>query len=190
MKVYTRRGDKGETDLFGGGRVAKSSLRVEAYGEVDELNSFVGVSAAQTEHPDLQRLLQAIQHTLFDVGACLATPEAARREKNQMNPATPEEIADLEQAIDRFEQELTPLKNFVLPGGTPAAASFHVARTVCRRAERRCVALAGVEEIDESNLRYLNRLSDLLFVIARLENARAGVPDVEWTGRGGSLAPM
>jgi cob(I)alamin adenosyltransferase len=184
MKVYTRRGDKGETDLFGGGRVTKSSLRVEAYGEVDELNSFVGAAAAATPHADVQSLLQKIQHTLFDIGACLATPEAARREKNQMSPATDDEIAELEQAIDRFEEELAPLKNFVLPGGTAAAASFHVARTVCRRAERRCVALANEEAIDDANLRYVNRLSDLLFVIARLENARADVPDVEWTGRG------
>lgn len=184
MKVYTRRGDKGETDLFGGGRVPKSALRVEAYGEVDELNSFIGVAAAQTLHADFRKLLQKVQHTLFDIGACLATPDAARREKNQMKPATAEEIEELERSIDRFEEELTPLKNFVLPGGSATAAAFHVARTVCRRAERRCVALAGEEEIDERNLRYLNRLSDLLFVMARLENARAGVADVEWTGRG------
>jgi len=184
MKVYTRRGDQGETDLFGGGRVPKSSVRVDAYGEVDELNSFVGQAAAHTPHDDVRALLQKIQHTLFDVGSCLATPDSERREKNKLVPATPEEVAELEQAIDRFEAELAPLKNFVLPGGTAAAAAFHVARTVCRRAERRCVALAREEDVDEGNLSYLNRLSDLLFVAARLENARAGVPDVEWTGRG------
>lgn len=183
MKVYTRRGDRGQTDLFGGGRVSKSALRVEAYGEVDELNACVGVVAAQTSHSDLRALLQRVQHALFDIGACLATPDAARREKNQMKPATEEEVEQLEASIDAFEEELSPLRNFVLPGGTPAAAALHVGRTVCRRAERRCVALAQEEEIDELNLRYLNRLSDLLFVMARLENARAGVPDVEWTGR-------
>ena len=183
MKVYTRRGDKGETDLFGGGRVAKSSLRVDAYGEVDELNSFVGQVAAQSDHADVRALLQKIQHTLFDVGSCLATPNTERRQKNRLQPATAEEVGELEQAIDRFESELTPLTNFVLPGGTRAAAAFHVARTVCRRAERRCVALAQTEDVDEGNLSYLNRLSDLLFVAARVENARAGVPDVEWTGR-------
>lgn len=183
MKVYTRRGDQGQTDLFGGGRVSKNALRVEAYGEVDELNSCLGVAAAETQHADLRELLQKIQHTLFDVGACLATPDAARREKNQMSPATEAEVEELEASIDRFEEELSPLKNFVLPGGSKAAAAFHVGRTVCRRAERRCVGLAQEEELDELNLRYLNRLSDLLFVMARLENARAGVPDVEWTGR-------
>ncbi len=181
MKVYTRRGDRGETDLFGGARVSKSALRVEAYGEVDELNACVGLAAAQTSHSDLLALLQRVQHTLFDVGACLATPDAARRKKSQMSPATPEDVEQLEASIDGFEQELSPLRNFVLPGGTPTGAALHVARTVCRRAERRCVALAGEEEVDESNLRFLNRLSDLLFVMARLENARAGVPDVEWS---------
>lgn len=184
MKIYTRRGDRGETDLFGGGRVAKDHLRVTAYGEVDELNSCVGVSAAATGHDDLRALLQRIQNTLFDLGAHLATPDAARRAKADIPGASTEDIEELEAKIDLFEGELPPLKNFILPGGTQAAAALHLARTVCRRVERRAVALDREEPLDERVLRYVNRLSDLLFVMARVENVRAGVPDVEWAPRG------
>ena len=184
MKVYTRRGDRGETDLFGGGRVAKDHLRVTAYGEVDELNSCIGVAAAATQQDDLRALLHRIQNTLFDLGSHLATPDARNREKAGIPGASAEDIDELEAKIDLFEQELSPLQNFILPGGTPPAAALHVARTVCRRVERCSVALDREDTLDERVLRYINRLSDLLFVMARLENARAGVPDVEWAPRG------
>jgi cob(I)alamin adenosyltransferase len=183
VKLYTRRGDAGETDLFGGERVHKDALRVEAYGEVDELNACLGAAAAESAQPELAPLLQRIQSTLFDVGACLATPDAAHRAKASVPQATDEDVAELEATIDRVEAELEPLTSFVLPGGTRAAAAFHVARTVCRRAERRAVALHAREPIDAPVLRYLNRLSDLLFALARLENARADVRDVAWVGR-------
>jgi len=183
VKLYTRRGDTGETDLFGGERVLKDSLRVEAYGEVDELNACVGAAAAASEQADLAPLLQRIQSTLFDVGSTLATPDAAHRSKAGVPHASEADVEELEAAIDRAEAELVPLKSFVLPGGTAAAAAFHVARTVCRRAERRAVALNASEPLDGAELRYLNRLSDLMFAWARLENARAGRPDIEWVGR-------
>lgn len=185
MKVYTRRGDAGETDLFGGERVGKDDLRVEAYGAVDELNATLGPAAAASSHEDVVELVQHIQSALFDLGAYLATPAAARREKSQLPTPEAEDVADLEAHIDAFEEELEPLRSFVLPGGTAAAAAFHVARTVCRRAERRVVGLAREETLDPLAVGYLNRLSDLLFVIARLENHRAGVPDVPWVGRRG-----
>jgi len=183
MKIYTRRGDSGETDLIGAGRVAKDHLRVEAYGALDELNAALGVCASSSAHADLRALLATIQCALFELGAYLATPERRHREEMRMSEPSDAEIAALEAHIDTFEGELTPLQRFVLPGGTPAAAHFHVARTGCRRAERVAVALQRSEEIAPSAIRYLNRLSDLLFVLARVENRRAGVPDVEWEGR-------
>ena len=183
MKIYTRRGDGGETDLFAGGRVKKDAVRVEAFGAVDELNSALGQAAADSEHADLGELCRRIQGTLFDLGAYLATPDAARRQKSQIPEPRGEDVDALEQAIDSLEAPLPELKRFILPGGTRAAAAFHFARTVCRRAERRCVSLHQAEALDEAALRYLNRLSDLLFVVARVENHRAGVADVEWQGR-------
>jgi cob(I)alamin adenosyltransferase len=183
VKVYTRRGDTGETDLFGGERVAKDDARVEAYGAVDELNAVVGVAAAASKHEDLREASRRIQGELFDLGAHLATPEAAHRAKYGVPAPREGDVADLEALIDRLEGELEPLATFVLPGGTPAAAAFHQARTVCRRAERATVALARAGDVDPLALRYLNRLSDLLFVVARVENRRAGQPDVPWSGR-------
>ncbi len=183
MKIYTRRGDGGETDLFGGPRVGKDDLRVEAYGSVDELNACLGAAAAATQQADVRELLAGIQSALFDLGAYLATPDATRREKSQVAGPGAEEVKALEGRIDAFEAELEPLRSFVLPGGTPASAALHLGRTVCRRAERRLVALARAEEVDTDATAYLNRLSDLLFTLARLENARAGVPDVEWSPR-------
>jgi cob(I)alamin adenosyltransferase len=183
VKIYTRRGDAGETDLFGGDRVPKDDLRVAAYGEVDELNAAVGVAAAASNQDDLRELAQRIQSTLFDVGAHLATPDPAHRAKAAVPSARAEDVVDLESAIDRLESELEPLTTFVLPGGTPAAAAFHLARTVCRRAERALVALDHAGSVDEVVLRYANRLSDLLFTLARVENRRAGVADVPWVGR-------
>ena len=185
MKIYTKRGDAGQTDLFGGDRVGKDALRVAAYGEVDELNAFVGAAAASGVDPALAEALQAIQSALFDLGSSLATPDPAHREKYGIAGVSPADIEALEARIDRLEGGLEELKTFILPGGTPSAAAFHVARTVCRRAERAVVRLVGEagESVEETSLRYLNRLSDLLFVIARHENARQGVADVAWVGR-------
>lgn len=183
MKIYTRRGDRGETDLFGGPRVAKDHARVEAYGAVDELNASLGVCIAQSEHEDLSGLGRRIQARLFGLGGTLATPDPGYRRKIGVPELGPDDVADLESSIDTLERELEPLERFILPGGTPAAAAFHSARTVCRRAERRAVELHRDEPLDEASLRYLNRLSDLLFVMARVENRRAGVSDIEWEGR-------
>jgi cob(I)alamin adenosyltransferase len=185
LKLYTRRGDRGETDLFAGGRVRKDHPRVEAYGAVDELNSAIGLAAAASPEEEVQTLCREIQARLFDLGAYLAAPDAGRRKKSGIEPPLDEDIAVLEKAIDRFESELEPLKRFVLPGGTTAAAAFHLARTVCRRAERASVSLDAADELAPEALGYLNRLSDLLFVLARVSNRRAGTPDVEWQGRSG-----
>jgi cob(I)alamin adenosyltransferase len=184
VKIYTRRGDGGDTDLIGSGRVSKDHLRVEAYGAVDELNAFIGSAAAATRHSDLKKLLQTIQRALFSLGSFLATPEARHQEAMGMGPPTVQDVESLEEQIDTLEAELAPLKRFVLPGGSVEASAFHIARTVCRRAERRAVALARENDLDERALRYLNRLSDLLFVLARVANHRGGQPDVEWEGRG------
>ncbi len=181
MKVYTRRGDAGETDLFGGARVPKDHLRVEAYGAVDELNAALGVAAAASPSADVRALVESLQGRLFDLGAHLAAPDPERRAKSQLPGPREEDVDALERRIDGLETELAPLRRFVLPGGSPAAAAFHVARTVCRRAERRAVALGRAEALDPLVVRFLNRLSDLLFVLARVENRRAGHSDVEWT---------
>jgi len=186
VKVYTRRGDTGETDLFGGERVAKDHLRVEAYGAVDELNASLGAAAASSASADVRALVAELQARLFDLGAHLATPDPVRRAKSEIPGPRQEDVDALEQRIDAFEGELVPLRRFVLPGGTAAAADFHLARTVCRRAERRAVALSRNESVDPLALRFLNRLSDLLFVLARVENRRAGRDDVEWSPRGGA----
>ena len=183
MKIYTRRGDSGATDLIGGGRVAKDHLRVEAYGAVDELNASLGLCAAATPHADLTVLLEDLQRTLFSLGSYLATPEPRHQAALGAVPPEAETIELLERHIDRFETELEPLRRFILPGGTSAAAAFHQARAICRRAERSAVRLARDAELDEAALRLLNRLSDLLFVMARVDNRRAGRPDIEWEGR-------
>ncbi len=183
VKIYTRRGDRGETDLLGGGRVAKDCARVEAYGEVDELNACLGECAALTAHDDLRESSRSIQSQLFDLGGYLASPDAERQQKGGIPQPEDSDVEALESQIDALESELEPLKRFILPGGTPAAAAFHRSRTVCRRAERRSVALDREEPLVPAALRYLNRLSDLLFVMARVENRRAGVADVEWLGR-------
>jgi cob(I)alamin adenosyltransferase len=176
MKIYTKSGDAGETALIGGPRVRKDHVRIEAYGTIDELNSFLGVARASWPDAPFDAELHDIQSDLFDIGAQLATPVADSR-----FPGVGEErVEALERLIDQLEGELTPLKNFILPGGTAAAANFHVARTVCRRAERLAVALQ--DRSTSATLRYLNRLSDLLFVMARYANHRAGRPDVPWVG--------
>ena len=181
LKIYTRTGDRGDTGLFGGGRVGKDDVRVDAYGEVDELNAVVGVVRATAPASPIATLLEQVQRDLFSIGAILATPdlEKMRRqlEKARLDDAR---IAELERAIDAAEERLEPLKAFILPGGAPQAAALHVARTVCRRAERRVVHRARDVELPEVVIVYLNRLSDLLFTLARLANHEAGSPDVEW----------
>jgi len=183
LRIYTRTGDEGETGLFGGGRVEKHHPRVEAYGEVDELNAALGLARSIEMIPRVDEVLLPVQRDLFAIGALLATPD---REKMQQQLAKAriddERIAQLERAIDAGEQELEPLRSFIIPGGTPKAAALHVARTVCRRAERRVVALRAEHETELPQLvvKYLNRLSDLLFVLARVANRRAGAGEVTW----------
>jgi len=194
MPIYTKTGDDGDTALFGGGRVPKNDRRVEAYGAVDELNSFVGLALASVTHADadadrdadadtgIRRGLLLIQNDLFALGANLATPEG---DDSRPRPQTPEvpvaRVEEMEEWIDQATQELPELRQFVLPGGTEAAARLHVCRSVCRRAERAVVALGREERLDPGIVPYLNRLSDLLFVWARLENLRAGQADVPWS---------
>jgi cob(I)alamin adenosyltransferase len=178
VKLYTRTGDAGETSLFDGTRAPKSDPRVDAYGEVDELNAWLGLARASSIAPDLVAELVHLQRDLFALGAQLADPAdkiAARVTKATL---TDEDVARVEELIDRMETELPPLRRFILAGGAPAGAALHVARTVCRRAERRIVALDP--PVDPVLLRYVNRLSDLLFVLARVANHRAGVPEIEW----------
>jgi cob(I)alamin adenosyltransferase len=179
MAIYTKRGDSGQTDLFGGPRVAKDHLRVEVYGSVDELNAVLGLCAATTPHDDLRAVLHGIQARLFDLGSHLASTAPEHRRSAIAGPSGGD-VAELEADIDALEEELAPLERFILPGGTKASAVCHMARTACRRAERRAVALHREEPLAEVVLRYLNRLSDLLFVMARVENSRAGESDVEW----------
>jgi cob(I)alamin adenosyltransferase len=185
-KIYTRTGDAGETGLFGGPRVPKDDARLEAYGTVDELNSVLGVCAAALEHDDLRGWLTTIQSALFDVGGELATPDIEQRiAKDQpVGPrVTDEDVAGLESWIDHLDGEIEPLQRFILPGGALASAHLHHARTVCRRAERRVITLGRTAEVAGPIVRYLNRLSDLLFAMARAVNARAGVEEPEWLGR-------
>ncbi len=179
MKIYTKTGDAGETALFGGGRVQKDDWRVEAYGAVDELNAAIGMARALVEDPDLDAELSRAQDQLFTVGADLATP-ASVKARSAVPPIEAAWIARLEGAIDRWQAELPKLEHFVLPGGSRSAAALHLARCVCRRAERRAVALHRHTAVDLQILVYLNRLSDFLFVAARMANHRAKVVETVW----------
>ena len=179
MKIYTRTGDDGDTGLFDGTRVSKNSPRVAAYGDVDELNAWLGLVRASTDDDGLSTILQQVQRDLFGLGARLADPAKRIAERVTKAAVTPEDIARLEDWIDRIESELPPLRRFILAGGSPAGATLHVARTVCRRAERSLVAL-GSDAIEPELLVYVNRLSDLLFVMARAANRRSGAPELEW----------
>ncbi|HWA98153.1 MAG TPA: cob(I)yrinic acid a,c-diamide adenosyltransferase [Pirellulales bacterium] len=177
MKIYTKTGDDGMTGLYGGPRVRKDDLRIDAYGTVDELNALLGLVRTQALAAAEDRLLERIQNELFDLGAELATPDPSRYGTRVLGPG---HIGALEQEIDAHETALEPLKAFILPGGCEAAARLHVARTVCRRAERLLVALAAREHIADELVVYLNRLGDLLFVLARWANHSAGQKDVPW----------
>lgn len=191
-RVYTRTGDKGTTHLVGGAEVAKDSPRIEAFGTVDELNAILGLARTFNEQVlasgatgpagdaarELEGILMGLQNELFDLGSQLATPPGS--EYPGMLVVGDAEVAALEKCIDRCQEDLKPLESFILPGGGTVAAFLHQARTVCRRAERRVIELAHVETIDGGAIRYLNRLSDLLFVMARVANVRAGVAEIEW----------
>jgi cob(I)alamin adenosyltransferase len=174
-KIYTRTGDKGSTGLGNGARVDKDSARIEAIGSVDELNSMLGVLLTHDLPAVVQQTLTQVQHQLFDLGSELSVPGATM--------LMSEDVTRLEQVLDQLNAELAPLKEFILPGGAPAAALCHLARTVCRRAERRSVTLAKQESVNPHSVMYLNRLSDLLFVVARSLNKQAGVPEVLWQSR-------
>ena len=178
MKIYTKTGDSGETSLFDNTRVSKGDARVDAYGEVDELNATLGAARAAGLDRDLNGALEEIQKELFAIGARLADPSNRISARITKADLVDTQTTRFETTIDRLEEELPPLRRFILPGGSPAGALLHLARTVCRRAERRVVALA--EPVDPAIVVYLNRLSDLLFVMARAANHRSGVTEIEW----------
>ncbi len=183
MKIYTKTGDDGTTGLFGNQRVPKDSLRVEVYGTIDEANSVLGLALAAGAPEELARVLLDLQARLFDLGADLATPRSGGPDPTYLTRIDSGHVAALERLIDRFEADLAPLSNFILPGGTVTAAHLHHARTVVRRAERGLVALARQEGLGDWVPLFVNRLSDLLFVLARWTNHAAQVPDVPWRPR-------
>lgn len=184
MKIYTKTGDTGETGLFGGARVSKASPRVAAYGEVDELNSAIGWTRVAVSDAELDALLNRIQNDLFEVGAELGST-TERKEQGGLPLIAEAQVQALERAIDKYEEGPPALQSFVLPGGTESAARFHLARCICRRAERGVVVLGAQETLRGELFRYLNRLSDLLFTLARYANHAAGVEDIPWKGQGG-----
>ncbi len=178
MKIYTKTGDTGETGLFGGTRIPKNSLRVDTIGTIDELNACIGTARSQIDDEEIANLLHRIQNELFNIGADLATLDShAKSDKLRISP---DFVGALEEDIDRLDNQLSPLKNFILPGGSVAGSTLHLARTVCRRSERCVLSLAESESINPLILPYLNRLSDFLFVLARLVNHRLGQPEPLW----------
>jgi cob(I)alamin adenosyltransferase len=177
MKIYTKKGDSGNTSLFGGQRVSKSSKRIDAYGTVDELNSILGMATSFGLSEKGAEFIETVQQQLFILGADLATPAS---KDVRINRISHNEVEFLEKAIDEMEEELEPLKNFILPGGAQAGATLHFARTICRRAERITVECRHEEEISEVAIMYINRLSDFLFVLARFENKDAGDQETPW----------
>ena len=179
MKIYTKTGDTGDTSLFDNTRVSKADPRVDAYGEVDELNACLGVVRALGVDRDVAAIIESIQRELFAVGARLADPTSRIAARVVKAAVTDADVERLEQTIDALEGEVAPLRRFILPGGSAAGAHLHLARTVCRRAERRVVGL-GADAVEPIIVKYLNRVSDLLFVMARTVNHRAGVPEMEW----------
>lgn len=181
MKIYTKTGDGGDTSLFGGGRVGKDDDRVEAYGQVDELNSSLGVARSEGLGR-LDALTQSLQDQLFAVGAILATPGDSKAAAH-VAPVDPAWVSAMEHAIDEFDRELPALTSFILPGGSKAASLLHLSRCICRRAERRVVPLARQKAVAPEVVVYLNRLSDLLFTMARMANHLAGVKDVAWVAK-------
>jgi len=185
MKIYTRTGDQGSTALFGGSRVGKNDIRICAIGALDELNAALGVARSLGVSRRVDGVLELLQNRMFDLGAELASPQADVRGTQflQAHFLQDEDVAELESAIDMFEEDLPELKAFILPGGTQAASTLHLARGVCRRAEREIVALAETAAVRDMTIKYVNRASDLLFVLARAANAEASVADVPWEKR-------
>ncbi len=179
MKIYTRTGDTGETGLLGGTRVSKADPRVGAYGEVDEVNAWLGLVRASALDAGMATMIERIQRDLFAIGARLADPGGKVANRVEKTAVTDEDVTRLEGWIDQLESEVPVLRRFILAGGSPSGASLHVARTICRRAERAVVGL-GREHVESEILVYLNRLSDLLFVMARVANRRVGAPELEW----------
>jgi cob(I)alamin adenosyltransferase len=180
MKIYTKTGDKGETGLFGGERISKHSTRLDAYGTVDELNSFIGLAILEVKSEEIKNILIDTQNKLFVVGSDLATPQTQKNEKLKVK-RTPQNFIDVvEKLIDKYEPQLDELKNFILPGGSKGAALMHICRTIARRAEREIVALKNTEEIGNNIVIFLNRLSDLFFVLSRFENKYSNIPDTKW----------
>lgn len=177
MKIYTKRGDAGETSLFGGKRVLKTDDRIEAYGTVDELNSVLGLALSFNPSKTIAEILHHLQDELFVLGADLATP---MDKKEKIARIDNDKITHLEVTIDKLDEELEPMKFFIHPGGTSASSTLHIARTVCRRAERACITCIQSTEISPNTISYLNRLSDLLFVMARYENMKAGISEEKW----------
>ncbi len=177
MKIYTKKGDQGQTSLFGGQKVAKHEHRIDAYGTVDELNSVIGVVRSHDLDAQIDEWLQTVQHQLFVLGSDLATPQSR---EVRIDRISEKEITFLEELIDEMDEQLPALKNFILPGGTKAASFLHLARTVCRRAERITVACAEHDVISEWTIKYLNRLSDFLFMLGRFENFKSGKEDIPW----------
>jgi cob(I)alamin adenosyltransferase len=180
MKIYTKTGDKGETSLLGGNRVHKDDLRIEAYGTVDELNSVIGIVRSMKAPRTVDRILERIQNDLFIVGADLAAPLSLSRRTAKVPRIDRRRISAIEAIIDQIQRKLPPLKRFILPGGSQVSSHLHLARAVCRRAERRTVQLGRAQKINPSILSYLNRLSDLLFILARSANQKARAKEVVW----------
>ncbi|HSP87771.1 MAG TPA: cob(I)yrinic acid a,c-diamide adenosyltransferase [Ignavibacteriaceae bacterium] len=180
MKIYTKGGDKGETGLFGGERVSKDSLRIEAYGTVDELNSFIGLTVIEIKDPEVKALLNKIQDTLFTLGSDLATPENQKNKTYTIPRINKSHAEEIEKEIDKFDSKLEELRNFILPGGCKSSALLHICRTICRRAERRVVSLNNGVNVNPDIIIFLNRLSDLFFILARYENKISGMEDVKW----------
>ncbi len=177
MKIYTKTGDAGETSLVGGVRLKKNSARIKAYGDIDELSAVLGLCRAQNNHEKIEEILHRLQVDLFDLGADLATPLDSKVPVPRVQEA---QVSQLEQWIDFFDAKVDPLKNFILPGGNLPAAQLHVARAVCRRAERSLVTLDGSERINKTTVKYINRLSDLLFMMARFSNKLSGTEEEIW----------
>lgn len=180
MKIYTKTGDRGDTSLFGGERVQKNHQRINAYGTVDELNAFIGLALTEIKSDEVRNILIDLQNKLFIVGSDLATPENEKNKKLNIIRTSEEFIKKAESDIDNFTEKLDELRNFILPGGSKGSAMLHVCRTICRRAEREIVALKNSEKVNQNILIFLNRISDLLFVLSRYENKVSNFPDTIW----------
>jgi cob(I)alamin adenosyltransferase len=180
MKIYTKGGDKGETGLFGGERVPKDSIRIEAYGTIDELNSFIGLALTEIKDTDIIKLLSRIQNILFTLGSDLAAPDNEKNRIHNIPRITKSHFKEIEKEIDKFDSRLEALRNFILPGGCKNSALLHICRTICRRAERRVITLNNGVNLNPDIIIFLNRLSDLFFVLSRYENKISGIEDTKW----------